>query len=73
MSQKRDYDSTVARIAGNLLSGVLERDDFYQAGVIGMGESVQTMAIGAVLIARAIVASTRYTEPKTDGSLGDQG
>lgn len=57
MSEKKKYDSTVARIAGNLMSGYewydltpRERDEF---------------AFEAVAMARAIIAETERTEPPT--------
>lgn len=55
VSEKKKYDSTVARIAGNIMSGYewydltpRERDEF---------------AAEAVAMARAIVAETQRTEP----------
>ena len=57
---KRKYDSTVARIAGNILSGfrpdyTLDRDDKV--------EQQRVMAQWAVAMARAIVAEVERTEP----------
>jgi hypothetical protein len=49
----RKYDSTVARIAGNLLSGCVPS---------GALEREQ-LANFAVALARAIVAATKRTEP----------
>jgi hypothetical protein len=56
----RDYDSTVARIAGNVASGILSR--FYQPGD-GTQELAQAQAVAAraVHIARAIVAEVKRT------------
>lgn len=57
MSQQKTYDSTVARIAGNLLSGVITADQETW--------SISSLAIRyAVEAAREIVAETKRTEPK---------
>lgn len=54
---KREYDSTVARIAGNILSG--------HPHVLGTGEShQQEIAATAVKLARMVVAEVKRTEPK---------
>jgi hypothetical protein len=55
MSEKRRYDSTVARIAGNLLSGSAE--SWFMPAM--RGDAVRR----AVETARAIVAETQRTEP----------
>lgn len=59
---KREYDSTVARIAGNLLSGSRLPD----AGVVPdtdvFANTRQQLARQAVALARAIVAETKRTE-----------
>lgn len=55
---KRAYDSTVARIAGNLLSGLVARKALE-------GEYEEW----AVRVARAIVAEVQRTEPGEEGSL----
>ena len=52
---KRDYDSTVARIAGNLLSG-------HNTVLFGSGINLAVIAL-AVEAARAIVAEVKRTEP----------
>lgn len=57
---KRDYDSTVARIAGNLLSG-MTRISNDPDGLLGDPE--KRAARWAVNVARAIVAETKRTEP----------
>lgn len=57
MTQKRDYDSTVARIAGNLLSGFVS-DNLHWWNKIPSEAVAQ-----AVITARAIVAETKRTEP----------
>lgn len=54
---RKKYDSTVARIAGNLLSGVLTTDHYRQ---FGYGyDSPDVVVTGAVKVARAIVAETQ--------------
>jgi hypothetical protein len=58
----KNYDSTVARIAGNLLSG---QPGFFERSAItgrGRGHS-EDLIIAAVEAARAIVAETIRTEP----------
>jgi len=58
---QRDYDSTVARIAGNIMGGSLGRT--------GMDLKDVDLAVQwAVKLARAIVAETKRTEPKVEGS-----
>lgn len=56
---KRDYDSTVARIAGNIVSG-------YGRKLVWSPESDFEDARRAVSLARAIVAETKRTEPAND-------
>jgi hypothetical protein len=54
---KRKYDSTVARIAGNIAAGLVDpfcRDDDEMAGAL---------AARAVRIARAIVSEVERTDP----------
>ena len=58
--QKRKYDSTVARIAGNILSGM--KPD-YTFDRIEREEQRRIMAEWAVGVARAIVAEVERTEP----------
>lgn len=53
MSEKRKYDSTVARIAGNIMSGRTP---------LGLGDG--SAVIWAVRLARAIVAEVERTEPQ---------
>lgn len=61
MNDKRKYDSAVARIAGNILSGhrPLERIDC--DGLLNDAE--KRLARWAVNMARAIVAEVERTEP----------
>jgi fatty acid/phospholipid biosynthesis enzyme len=56
----RDYDSTVARIAGNILSGL--------AGemVRAEGELNHKAVVWAVTVARAIIAEVKRTEVAPD-------
>lgn len=51
---KRDYDSTVARIAGNILSGLVS-DTWH--------EDDERLIIRAVKAARGIIEETKRTEP----------
>lgn len=56
--EKRKYDSTVARIAGNLLSGVMATNE-------ATWDAIPCEAVtAAVAAARAIVAETKRTEPE---------
>lgn len=57
MTAKRDYDATVARIAGNLLSS--EPLLFRNERMI----SNQVLVSEAVALARAIVAEVQRTDP----------
>jgi hypothetical protein len=64
---KRDYDSTVARIAGNILSGTFNEADLQAFAPGGRRDSSQDRSIaGAVAIARAIVAQTKRMEQLTE-------
>jgi hypothetical protein len=55
---KRDYDSTVARIAGNIAAtAALRWSDS------GLPNAEQSAAAWCVKLARLIVAETRRTEP----------
>lgn len=63
MIEKRKYDSTVARIAGNILSGHQRRTDDPD-GLLS--DSDKRLCRWAVNLARAIVAETERTEPRTD-------
>jgi hypothetical protein len=56
MSEKRKYDSTVARIAGNLLSGMMVTNP--PIGTMDIRNAVET--------ARAIVAEVERTEPAAE-------
>lgn len=59
--KQRDYDSTVARIAGNIASGLLMQGAAYYAMHT---EEHRTIAEVSVSLARAIVEETCRTEPK---------
>lgn len=54
MSEKRKYDSSVARIAGNIASGMVANGKEFDPVVLAMH---------AVEAARAIVAEVERTEP----------
>jgi hypothetical protein len=63
MSTKtRDYDGTVARIAGNIAAGLIAGFD-RRAEVHGYEHTVRHIADESVDLARAIVAEVRRTEP----------
>lgn len=62
MSTPKGYDSTVARIAGNILSGVFDEPTLQGIGLRGVGD--HHVIEGAVAVARAIVAETKRTEPE---------
>lgn len=57
--QQWKYDSTVARIAGNILSGVLRQPNPY-----GTIECCDSDVEEAVRLARAIVAEVQRTTPE---------
>lgn len=61
MSEKRKYDSTVARIAGNILGGFVTTE----SPRLTPG-SAKDLAEEAVLLARAIVEEVQRTEPDTE-------
>lgn len=58
MTEKKKYDSTVARIAGNLLSGCVPSEL--------TPHEMAYAAEAAVQMARAIVAEVKRTEPDVD-------
>jgi hypothetical protein len=60
--QKRDYDSTVARIAGNIACELL-RSSWKAMPRSSMGDRHEAVANAAVHLARAIVAEVKRTEP----------
>ena len=57
---QRDYDSTIARMAGNIAAGLLASPHFTYASFDDINERIAKDSVG---IARAIVAETRNTEP----------
>lgn len=64
---KRNYDGTVARIAGNLLSGALDQGDYQRLGYEPeCPEGYAKIIVGAVKVARAIVDETKRTEPQPE-------
>jgi len=56
MAEKRKYDSTVARIAGNIAGHMLRDND-------GDTRNSEAVAVDAVYLARKIVAEVERTEP----------
>ena len=62
MSEKRKYDSTVARIAGNILGHLLQFEAADQQ------YDVDRLSETAVMLARAIVAEVIDTEPVAEGT-----
>lgn len=58
MSEKKKYDSTVARIAGNIAAGIA-------TSYVGADRLIPVMqiAVDAVELARAIVLEVERTEP----------
>lgn len=66
MSQ-RDYDSTVARIAGNIAAGLVARNDSrldFRCTAPELRKFEKSIAEITVGMARAIVAEVKRTEPK---------
>lgn len=65
MNNQRKYDSTVARIAGNLLSGTLQPSEFRGIGDDPDDPSLEgwrACVAGAVVVARAIVAEVERAQ-----------
>lgn len=64
----RPYDSTVARLAGNIAAGLVRHPEFssfsHISTIQGLNEWTGDVAILAVKLARAIVAETQRTEPQ---------
>jgi hypothetical protein len=60
MNQKRTYDSTVARIAGNIASGFVS--DPAVSWPMDAG-AAKVLAKSFVMLAREIIAETERTEP----------
>jgi hypothetical protein len=64
--KKRDYDTTVARIAGNIACGLVSKPDPKGAGIMGaegVADWMKSVVMMSVGLARAIVAETCATEP----------
>ena len=59
MSEKRDYDSTVARIAGNIASGVVSAN----TALGGANYDAVEIASRSVMLAYEIVHWTRKLSP----------
>ena len=63
MTDKRKYDSTVARIAGNIAGSLVVRH-LHLTDVAGrMSLDTDALALESVAVARAIVAEVERTEP----------
>ena len=63
---KPDYDTTLARIAGNIASGLVSKADMNGSGlngVEGIREWAKSVTLLSVGIARAIVAEVKRAEP----------
>lgn len=59
MTEKRKYDSTIARIAGNIAAGIVDGYAWNQI-------NIDTIAANVVALARAIVAEIERTEPRAE-------
>lgn len=57
MSTPKDYDTTIARIAGNIAAGLVS-----EPSVNVMSHTLRDIAHTAVLLARAIVVEIKATE-----------
>lgn len=57
----REYDGTVARIAGNIAAGIVADP---HVGVDASDEEIAAYAVFAVALARRIVDEVKRTEPK---------
>lgn len=62
MSQEKNYESTVMRVAGNLLSGVT----LYPVGDNTTHDGENDLVYRAVRRARKIIAEVQRTAPKVD-------
>lgn len=65
----RKYDSTIARMAGNIAGSMLDRVLVIRAGdnVAFSADSMILIAKESVMLARAIVAEVERTEPQPEG------
>jgi len=59
---KKDYDSTVARIAGNILSGMLNPVTLQSVAKEGVKSGMHETVQGALRFARLLVEETQRTE-----------
>lgn len=66
--RERNYDSTVARVAGNIAAGLVTKPDIRCSSdavdAASVAEWAQSIVLLSVGLARAIVAETTRTEPK---------
>lgn len=66
MMTKRKYDTTIARIAGNIASGLASKTDLNGSGfngAEGIADWAKSITLISVHLARAIVAEVQRTEP----------
>ena len=60
----KDYDTTIARMAGNIAAGLVTKPDLNGSGHYGVGglaEWIQSVTLMSVGMARAIVAEVKRT------------
>lgn len=65
--EKKKYDTTLARMAGNIAAGFIAGETPH-----GAWEQRERFAEAAVAIARAIVAEIEKTEPKPETATVDR-
>ncbi len=58
----QNYESTIATIAGHILSGVMDEHSIQRIGLSGVGNDLAVK--GAVAVARAIVDEVQRTKPE---------
>lgn len=62
---KPDYDTTLARIAGNVAAGMMP--DYLKSPLVDRAATRASIVATSVELARAIVAEVKRTEPKAEG------
>jgi hypothetical protein len=62
----RQYDATVARIAGNIAAGLVTLPAYHVSEYVTVHEADTAVMHRAIALARAIVAETIKTEPQPD-------
>jgi len=68
LSTPSAYDTTVARIAGNIASGLASKADDNGSGLMGvegLRDWANSITLMSVSLARAIVAEVKRTEPSS--------